>query len=481
MDHSTDVLKPVRSAPGETEKITPPAKDAVIRVSVADRGLHAFLTLEPPENGGAGPTVEGMEAALAEKGVLFQIDRDLLKRLAVEPVYGQKLLAASGVEPLDGKDGTVRFLVRTQKAALVPKTREDGTVDYHDLEAVESVARGQPLCLIAPPTEGTPGTTVRGAPLPQKRGRPAPSCMGRNTELTADGAALVSKINGQVEFDGQKVHVDELFLVKGDVDNSTGNLRVAGNLVVQGAVRPGFVVECVGNVEIRGTVENAAVKAGGNVALSGGITGSSLSCGGNMRCRYIESSEIFVQGDLMAGSIVNSTVSCGKSVKLDSPIARIIGGSCLAGENIEARSIGSQANVRTNLELGTDPALMGRRKELTAQIPVLKAQIEKLNALIDIFSQLKGLNRLLPDQALALENALYTQETDWARLEAAEKELEEIAQKIKAKGFGQIRCTGPIYVGTRIVIGDASLTVSEPMEDAALYYRDGEIRIGSGR
>ncbi|MPM90424.1 hypothetical protein SDC9_137545 [bioreactor metagenome] len=251
--------------------------------------------------------------------------------------------------------------------------------------------------------------------------------------------------------------------------------------MVQGSVQPGFVVECAGNIEIRGTVEHATVKAGRNVTLSSGITSSTLKCGGDMRCRYIENSEIFVRGDLLTGSIVNSTVSCGKDIKLDSLIAKIIGGSCLAGQNIEARSIGSQANVRTELELGADPVLMERRQELTAQIPVLKAEIEKLNSLVDIFSQLKGLNRLTPDQAQALENALYTQGTDWERLAAAEKELEEIAQKIKAKGFGQIRCTGPMYVGTRVVIGDAHLTISGPLNDVSLYYNDGEIRIGSGR
>lgn len=467
------------ASPGTEE--APPVRDAVALVSVVDHGLRAFLALQPPSDGGAALSLERLTSALTEKGVIFQVDQDRLERLAREPIYHKDILIASGVEPVNGRNGTVKYLVRTQKSALVPKMREDGTADYHDLDMVENVEKGQPLCIITPHTEGIPGMTVQGAPVPQQKGKPVPSCVGRNTELTPDGTMLVSKISGQVEFDGQKIHVDETFRVKGDVDNSTGNLHVAGNLVIQGSVQPGFVVECAGNMEIRGTVENAAVKAGGNVALSSGITSSRLSCGGDMRCRYIESSEILVRGDLSAGSIVNSTVSCGKNIRLDSLIAKIIGGSCLAGQNIEARSIGSQANVRTKLELGADPVLMERQQELTAQIPVLKAEIEKLNSLVDIFSQLKGLNRLTPDQAQALENALYTQETDWARLADSEKELEEIAQKIKAKGFGQIRCTGPMYAETRVVIGNASLTLSEPLKDVSVYYHDGEIRIGSGR
>lgn len=478
MDNLTKNSKMVQPASPQTGEETLPAKDAVALVSIADHGLRAFLTLQPPSNGGAAPTLEGLTAALAEKGVIFQIDQDRLDRLAREPIYGENIPVASGVEPVDGRNGTVKFLVRTQKSALVPKVRENGTVDYHDLDIVENVEQGQPLCIITPPTEGAPGRTVQDTPLPQQKGRPVPSCVGRNTELTPDSTMVVSKISGQVEFDGQKIHVDETFQIKGDVDNSTGNLRVAGNLVIQGAVQPGFVVECAGNMEIRGTVENATVKAGRNVTLSSGITSSTLSCGGDMRCRYIESSEVLVRGDLSTGSIINSTVSCGKNIKLESLIAKIIGGSCLAGQNIEARSIGSQANVRTKLELGADPALMERRQELTAQIPGLKAEIEKLNSLVDIFSQLKGLNRLMPDQAQALENALYTQETDWARLTAAEKELEEIAQKIKAKGFGQIRCTGPMYVGTSVVIGDAYLAISEPLKNVALHYHDGEILFG---
>lgn len=475
---NADIIQPVSFGAGEE---APPPKDAVVLVSIKDRGLRAFVRLEPPSYGGAAPTLETLKAALTKNGIVFQIEQDQLERLAQNPVYQENILIASGVEPVNGQNGSVVFLVRTQKSNMVPKTRSDGTVDYRDLDIVENVEKGQPLCAIMPPTEGTPGMTVQGIPIPQQKGKPAPSCVGRNTELTLDGAAVVSKIDGQLEFDGAKLHVDETFQVKGNVDNSVGNLRVAGNLVIQGAVQPGFVVECAGSLEIRGTVENATVKAGRNITLSSGITGSKLTCGGDLKCRYIESSEILVRGDLSAGSIVNSTVTCGKNIKLDSLIAKIIGGSCVAGQNIEVRSVGSQANVHTKLELGADPMLLERRQELTAKIPALQTEIEKLNSLVDIFSQLKGLNRLTPDQALALENALYTQENDWEQLATAQKELEEIAQIVKTRGFGRIRCTGPMYVGTRVVIGDAAFTVSEPMKDITLYYNDGEVCVGSGR
>ena len=36
-------------------------------------------------------------------------------------------------------------------------------------------------------------------------------------------------------------------------------------------------------------------------------------------------------------------------------ISKIIGGTCVVAQNVEARTIGSAASVKTKLEIGTDP------------------------------------------------------------------------------------------------------------------------------
>lgn len=457
---------------------TPPPVDAKIVVSITDKGLQAYLNIHPPLNGGSAPTSEALNAALSNHHISYNVNVEMLKKLAENPIYNQDILIATGLAPVDGENGSVTFLIKTEKSTLAPKDRGDGTVDYHDLDMVENVEKGQTLCTITFPTEGTPGISVQGKAMPQKKGRVAPSYLGRNTELRPDGTAILSKINGQVELVGNKINVDETFYIKENVDNSTGNVHVAGNLVIRGMVLPGFSVQAGGNIEIAGAVELAKISAGGSIKLFSGINNTELNCSGDLRCKFIENSSAFVKGDIYAESIINSNVRCGQTIKVGGSIAKIIGGTCIAGQNIEAGTIGSLSSAKTILELGTDQSVMQRQQELLPQLEQLEAQNEKLIPLLDILMQLEGCNRLDADKKKILEDVRFSYNHNLQVLESAKIELEEIAVSMKTKGYGRIICTHTMHPGTRVVIGDASRNINDTLNNALLYYHQGEISIG---
>ena len=58
-----------------------------------------------------------------------------------------------------------------------------------------------------------------------------------------------------------------------NVDNSTGNLRFNGDVVVKGFVQEGFEIHSTGNVRIEGSVEGASIYADGSILLVNGING----------------------------------------------------------------------------------------------------------------------------------------------------------------------------------------------------------------
>lgn len=468
-------------APSEaTPEVAAPV-DAIVHISIAEKGLRAYLRIEPPLNGGTAPTYDTLYSALSANNITYNVDYNLLKILADNPIFNEDILIASGIDPVDGENGTVSFQIRTEKTGFSPQSRSDGTVNYRELDLVENVVAGQTLCTITLPTEGSPGMSVQGKEILQRKGRPVPSHLGRNTHLNEDGTAILSKINGQVDFVNNKINVDETFYIKENVDLSTGNINVAGNLVISGMVMPGFVIEAAGNIEINGAVEQSIIKAGGNIRLQSGINGSELRCCGDLKCKYIENSLVFSKGDIIAESIINSNVRCGQNIKVTGSIGKIIGGNCIAGQNIEANSIGSLSNIKTKLELGVDQELMERQQELRTQIPQLEAQNEKLIPLLDILLQLEGSNRLAPEKKKVLEDVRYSFETNLNLLEAAKCELEEIAHSVKAKGFGRIIALDTIHAGTTVVIGNATLTIFDSTKNASLYYKQGEISIGSAR
>jgi len=465
----------------EVQNELPPAIDAVIHISITDAGLEAHIRIDPPLNGGAAPTRKDLEDALSKCGVSYQIDADKLNALSVEPIYDCDIVAARGTPPVNGKDGTAAFQIGVEKKLLRPKENEDGIVDYHDLGIVENVEKGQVLCIITPPTEGTPGVAVTGKELLQRKGKPVPSYLGKNTELSEDGTSILSKIDGQVDFIGRRINVNETFYVRENVDNSTGDINVVGNLVVRGAVKPGFKIEAGNNIDVYGTVESSSIRAGGNIRLQSGIISSELYCEGDLKSRFIENCNIFVKGDIRADYVLNSRINCGKSLKTEGSIARIIGGKCLVGQNIEARTIGSAANVKTKLSLGTDPALIQRQQELQALIPELEKQTDSLRPLLTLLRDLESSNRLTAEKRQLLRSVSENFDTGIRRLEESKKELESIAQSIHNRGYGRVICTGTIFPGTKVSIGTSNYLVSDALVNASLYYQEGTICIGSAR
>jgi len=461
------------------ETLTP--VDSKINISITDGGLRAYLSIEPPLNGGAAPTLNALLAAVADHGVTYNVDIEKLKNIEATPVYNKKVIIATGNVPVDGVDGTVEFLIKTEKNGPRPKINANDKADYHDLDIVENVSQGQVLCKITLPTDGTPGMTVQGRELQQKKGRPVKPLAGRNTELSSDGTAILAKVGGQVEFDGRKINVGETFYVKEDVDFSTGDIKVIGNVVVPGMVLPGFRVEATGNVDIKGAAENASIKAGGNVSLQSGIIGSDVYCCGDLKCRYIENSKVFVKFDLKTESIINSDVKCGKSIKVTGSISKIIGGSCTAGDSIEARIIGSVSHIKTNLEIGTDETVIERQQQLIAKVSELEETNKKLASIISMLRQLEAAKRLTPDNKQVLDNANFSYNANSQQLVEAKTELAEIAESLKEKGSGRIICSGTIYPGARIEIRGAILMINEARQNVLMYNKDGEICIGASR
>lgn len=462
-----EVISPTKETP------LPPI-DAVINVSISNNKTEAYLCIDPPMNGGISPTRKDLEDALTSCKVIYGVNTEKLKEIAESPTYNEMFLIAQGIMPENGVDGTYAFQFRLEKN-YKPKERQDGTVDYRDLDIVENVREGQTLCIITNPTDGTEGIAVTGEKLLPVKGTAVPSFVGENTELSEDGTVIYSKIDGQVEYDGKLINVSETLFVQGNVDNATGNYKVIGNIVIKGTVFPKFIVEASGNIEIYGTVESAILKADGNIVLRSGIIGSELNCKGDLTSKFIENSNVFVNGDIVAEFIMNSTVKCGENIKVIGSQGKIIGGSCVAGQNIVAHTIGSNAGVETDLTIGTNPYVIDRQRELIEQLPGLEKQIKSLKFLISLLQQYEAANRLTPEKQMTLDQALSSYETCMALFESDNQELLEINESLQTKGNGKVICSGIIFPGTIVKIRSAKVFVTSVLASKSLYYDEGRI------
>src|SRR5690606_16380994 len=111
------------------------------------------------------------KTALNDAGITYGIDENMLLNICDKPIYDKDIVIANGIEPINGKDGTYKLNFKTEKE-LRPKEKEDGTVDFYNLEIVENVKKGQILCEITPPTDGKDGMSVTGEIIYSIPGKP---------------------------------------------------------------------------------------------------------------------------------------------------------------------------------------------------------------------------------------------------------------------------------------------------------------------
>ena len=121
-----------------------------------------------------------------------------------------------------------------------------------------------------------------------------------------------------------------------------------------------------------------------------GATNSKLYCSGNLRSKFLENCSATVKGNVEAGSLVKCDIICGNNIKVSGSIAKIVGGSYTVFNNIEARSIGSESEVETILELGADYTAVERQRTLLSEINELQKQSDKLRPVITLLQELEG-------------------------------------------------------------------------------------------
>lgn len=449
----------------------PQPVDSIIEVSISYNKLEAIVNIKPPKDGGIEPNMESLRSILESQKITYGVKENILIDICNNPIYNKNIIVAQGTAPVSGIDGTFQMHFETVKDSK-PKEREDGTVDFFNLENVESVKQGQILCTLIQPTEGIDGVSVLKEKIPYTKGKLVPTLLGKNTTLSKDGTVIISKIDGQIDFSQGKINVYETLYIKGNVDNSTGNINVAGNVIINGTVLSGFIVKATGNIQIYGGISSVTLISGGYITLRGGVIGSKITCEGDLTSRFIENCKVFTKGNIQTDYVMNSSVKCGKSLKAINSISKLVGGDYLVGENIEARIIGSNANIKTYLELGTDSTTIRRQQELNKEIPPLETKRHSLESLISLLQQFEVANRLTPDKKQMLETALFSYKEISELIDIGKQELEEINESIKSRGYGRVICKGTIHSGTTVKIGSVQMTVHDRLFCKSLYYSE---------
>ncbi|GAB4370436.1 MAG: FapA family protein [Spirochaetales bacterium] len=462
------VAKVVKYADDEWVKIADymynPANDPMMSVDIIDAEMRALLTLHPPGAGGADPTFDAMVEFIQRNGVIHGIKEEAIRELEEDPQYGVPILVAEGTKPKNGRDAYIVYSFE-RNTSQVKLKEKNGRVDFKELNLIQNVVEGQVLARKIPPERGESGRTVTGKLLPAKDGKDCEIPIGKNVRLSEDGASAIAEINGQVVITGDKINVEPIYVVEGDVNLKTGNILFLGTVMVKGNVEDGFSVKAAGNIEVMGSVGKCDLDAEGDIIVHQGITGKTTGkvlSGHSVFARFIENATVeAAENVVVSDGIINSNIIANKKIICKGKRAAIVGGHLRASEEINAKILGSVSGSETILEVGYDPKSKERMDVLNKRREELLKELEDLNLNLSTLVNLKKMKKDLPEEKERYYQELINRKKEIdEELESIKTETEELKNYLsQLKISGKICSSSTVFPGVKIYIKDAFLEV----------------------
>jgi hypothetical protein len=480
------VAKAVKLAEGEFIRIGDydynPANDAVLSVEIADMEMKAYLTALPPGPGGADPDYDNLVSFLQDNGVVDGLKEEVLSRFSDNPVYREPVLVAEGSRPKNGADARIVLNFDTDENA-VKLREEDGRVDFKELNIVQNVVEGQVLAKKIPAEKGEPGRTVTGKLLPAKDGKDTQIQVGKNVRLSEDKLTAIAELNGQVFLHNEKIQVEEVYVVNGNVNLKTGNITFLGGVVVKGNVDDGFNVKASGNIEVMGSVGKSLLDAEGDIIVRQGVAGKEtgvIRCGGNLWCKFIENVTVEAGGlVIVSDGIMNSDVYANRKVICKGKRASIVGGRVRAAEEIDAKTLGTPGGKETILEVGYDPKSKQKLSDLKERREEHREELENVKRdLKTLISQSKQ-KKEIPKEKVQQFKDLQARRKELAEeLEQLDTDIGEVETYLDGlKLSGKISASGTVHTGVKLYVKDAFLDVHNEFKSVTFGAEAKQIKI----
>lgn len=457
-----------------------PEIDERYELEMDEENMTATARFFPPSDAGKRITFDEFLKDLRYRNITAGLQMDVLQdHFQSDGIYCTDLVVAKGRAPRHGTDAKIEYFFNTDVHAQ-PEMREDGSVDYYNLNVINHCRQGDLLARIIPADEGDAGVNILGARIKPRDVKRVSLKFGNNIELSEDKMSITSKVNGHVMLVEDKVFVSDVYEVE-NVDLSTGNIEFEGSVQVNGNVTSNYVVKANGNVIINGVVEGAHIYAGGNIIIARGMNGmakGTLTAGGNIVAKFIENAKAQADGYINAGSILHSDAIAGTEIVVSGKRGFITGGHVQAAKKIEVKTLGAVMGAPTVVEVGVSPKVKAEYMQVQKEVTEIVREIKNAQPVIANFTEkrAKGV-RFSEDQLKYVKQTAILLETKKKELEEKNKLMRELQQTFNPKEKACVKVTGEVYPGTTIIIGELSMNVQTTYQYCRFERIDGDVKM----
>lgn len=442
-------------------------QDEYMKVFIDEDRLKATCRFYPPSSGGNLLTKDDIISELVRAGVKYGVDEVNITRFLRDRKYCSDYVLARATLPIQGKDAEITYHFNTD-LTMKPKTNEDGSVDFHQLDIISHVNKGDLLATLTPVDYGKPGIDVTGKPIKPNKVNNRVLRYGNKISISDDGLRLYSEVNGHASLVDGRVFVSDTFEIPADVDASTGDIDYEGNVVIKGNVITGFSVKAKGDIEVHGVVEGAYIEAGGQIILRRGMQGMNkgvLKATGNIITKFIENAEVIAGGYINTDSIMHSKVSTKGDIIVAGKRGFVTGGIIRSGTMISLKTSGSHMGTNTVLEVGIDPRILDEFRDMEKRIANLKAEKERINQAIALIrKRMQGESNVSYDKLETLKQLTQASVHVNTQLTEATQKYDVLKLEVEANAAGVIKVQDTVYPGTKIVISNVIYYVRDELQ-----------------
>ena len=293
-------------------------------------------------------------------------------------IDSDRMIIASFISPSKGNNQCLSYLI---DSSLNLKFDETGNADFYDIGIIKDIKIGDRLIEIIPPSYGTPGKNILGEEIEGILGNEIEifPFTGEGTEIDEDGTFIVAVKDGiyRLSHKNEVSVVDEL-VVQGDLNFAVGNIDTTSTVVITGDLRAGFSCKSTSPIIVSGVIEDAEINTDGSLVCRMGILQGDkpISVKKQIKARYIrnraqvECKNLFVQ-EMISGS--NIRVASELEAK------KLVGGTTIVRELVKLEELGSEQFIPTFIEVGVNPKIVKRLKELDKIIISTNIEIKQKN------------------------------------------------------------------------------------------------------
>ena len=450
------------------------------RLTISRDKMEATAFFYAPSEGAELMSPKEFLEDLAYRQITFGIQKEAIIAFFSAREYCKEIVIAKGRKTREGENARIEYMFKTNLRAK-PTMREDGSVDYFNLNIISHVNEGDKLALLIPEDPGDPGQNIFGDILKPHPVKSARIKAGKNTQLSEDELLLTATTNGHVTLQEGKVVVSNVIQFE-NVDVSTGNIVYDGSVEVKGTVATGFKIKAGANIIVKGVVEGATLTAGNDIILERGINGmgkGEIVAGGNIITKFIENAKVNARGSITSESILHSNVSAGTEITVLGKRGFIAGGRVTAKDKITAKVLGSEMGANTDIEVGADPKLKLRIKELQQAVTDSQKKLESIQPTIDsVTKRLRAGGKLTPEQTRQAQQLMTMSKVLASQIEKNTNELADLQQRLAESKDAYVAVEGTAYPGTTIQIGDQVTTLKSEAQYCRFELRDGYVKTG---